>query len=129
MENEIDDTIEKIKNKIYQIDIGIIILYIFGLINNIISHSSNKKDYPIWYIGPLCIIFMCIFLYNIHNNIYIHQTLIVNSFIYALLVGGGWIALFYSTRGSDISIYILSTMSILLGLFGSHLCKKYFSKN
>lgn len=129
MENEIDDTIEKIKNKIFQIDIGIIILYIFGLINNIIFHSSNKKDYPIWYIGPLCIIFMCIFLYNIHNNIYIHQTLIVNSFIYALLVGGGWIALFYSTRGSDISIYILSSMSVIFGIFGSYLCKRYFSKN
>ena len=127
MENE--ELEEKIKTSIIQINFGAICVQLYGLINNIVFQSSNKNNYPIWYIGPLCIIFMSIFSHNLYKNIYIHQTLIGNSFIFALLVGGGWIALFYSTRGKDISIYILSTMSILLGLCGSYLCKKYFSKN
>lgn len=126
---ESDEEIEKSKNYIFQIDMWVIFLFLYGIINNLIYDSPNKNYYPIWYIGPLCIIFMSIFSHNLYKNIYIRQTLFVNSFFYALLVGGGWIALFYSTRGKDISIYILSSMSILLGLCGSYLCKKYFSKN
>ena len=121
--------IEISKKYIFQIDISVIFIYLYGLINNIIFQSSNKKDYPIWYIGPLCITFMVVFLHNLYKNVYVYKTLIVNSFIFAMLVGGGWIALFYSPRGKDISIYIISSMSILLGLWGSYLCKKYFSKN
>ena len=121
--------IEISKKYIFQIDISVIFIYLYGLINNIIFQSSNKKDYPIWYIGPLCITFMVVFLHNLYKNVYVYNTLIVNSFIFAMLVGGGWIALFYSPRGKDISIYIISSMSILLGLWGSYLCKKYFSKN
>jgi len=127
MENE--EFEEKIKTSIIQINFSAICVQLYGLINNFIYNSPNKNNYPIWYIGPLCIIFMSIFSYNLYKNIYIRQTLIVNSFIYAFLLGGGWIAIFYSTRANDISIYILSTMSILLGLCGSYLCKKYFSKN
>ena len=121
--------IEISKKYIFQIDISVIFIYLYGLINNIIFQSSNKKDYPIWYIGPLCITFMVVFLHNLYKNVYVYKTLIVNSFIFAMLVGGGWIALFYSPRGKDISIYIISSMSILFGLWGSYLCKKYFSKN
>jgi len=121
--------IEISKKYIFQIDISVIFIYLYGLINNIIFQSSNKKDYPIWYIGPLCITFMVVFLHNLYKNVYVYKTLIVNSFIFAMLVGGGWFALFYSPRGKDISIYIISSMSILLGLCGSYLCKKYFSKN
>ncbi len=126
---ESDEEIEISKKYIFKINISVILLFLYGLINNFIYNSPNKNNYPIWYIGPLCIIFMSIFSYNLYKNIYIRQTLIVNSFIYAFLVGGGWIAIFFSTRGKDISIYILSSMSILLGLCGSYLCKKYFSKN
>jgi len=81
MENE--ELEEKIKTSIIQINFGAICVQLYGLINNIVFQSSNKNNYPIWYIGPLCIIFMSIFSHNLYKNIYIHQTLIGNSFIYA----------------------------------------------
>jgi len=111
------------KKILLYIDISILFLFIVRLLNN-----YKIKETSIWYIATFYIITIIILIYNLYRKKYIKQSLIVNAIIFSFMISEGFISIYLSFVHKEVSSFILTSLTILLGINGTYFSKKYFSK-
>jgi len=121
-EEVLDQKREQIKKIIIYLDISIFFLFILRLIYNL-----NANEFSIWIIAPIYVVIMSVCIGLLYTETYVKQTLIANAIFFSILITEEFISIYLSIIHKEFSIFVLCSLSIMLGIFGCYYSKKYFN--